>query len=158
MTPANLKEKVMREYQEFTFGWLIFAMIIPIHLLLSYTYFTGLGNRPMGTTEFLIVTSVLVLTCLLFYGLTTRVTEDHIVVVFGVGLIRKKIKLSRIVSVETVTSPWYYGWGIRFIPNGILYNISGTEGVELKFSDTNRIVRIGSKDAGKLKQEILHRL
>jgi hypothetical protein len=62
------------------------------------------------------------------------------------------------MTVESVTSPWYYGWGIRMIPNGTLYNISGGDGVELKFADTNRIIRIGTKDSLTLKKEIRKRL
>ena len=44
------------------------------------------------------------------------------------------------------------------IPNGALYNISGTDGVELKFDDTNKIIRIGTKDSLILKKEIEKRL
>jgi hypothetical protein len=39
-----------------------------------------------------------------------------------------------------------------------LYNISGTRGVELKFNDTERIIRIGTKDPLTLKKEIEKRL
>ncbi|MGV3587775.1 MAG: hypothetical protein ACO1OF_12280 [Adhaeribacter sp.] len=93
-----------------------------------------------------------------FYGLTTKITAEAITVSFGIGLIRKRIKLQRIKTVDTVKSPWYYGWGIRIIPNGTLYNISGTDGVELKFNDTDRIIRIGTKDSLTLKKEIEKRL
>jgi hypothetical protein len=99
-----------------------------------------------------------ILVCLLFYGLTTKITPDTISVSFGIGLIRKRIKLKRIKTVEIVKSPWYYGWGIRIIPNGTLYNMSGTDGVELKFNDTDRIIRIGAKDSLTLKKEIEKRL
>jgi hypothetical protein len=40
----------------------------------------------------------------------------------------------------------------------MLYNIGGSDGVELKFSDTIRVIRIGTKDALNLKQEIEKRL
>lgn len=148
----------MKDYKEFTFGWLIFAFVVPIHLLLTYLYVNNLGDRPIGTNGFIAITSILILVGLLFYGLTIRITSRTIFVSFGIGLIRKKIPLERITSVVTVKSPWYYGWGIRMIPNGILYNISGTGGVELKFNDTKNIVRIGSKDSSRLKMEIERRL
>ena len=50
------------------------------------------------------------------------------------------------------------GWGIRIIPNGMLYNVGGSRGVELRFTDTTRIIRIGTKDALKLKSEINRQL
>lgn len=66
--------------------------------------------------------------------------------------------MQKIKSIQIVESPWYYGWGIRLIPNGILYNISGQKGVELTFSDTNKVIRIGSKKPDALKLEIEKRL
>jgi hypothetical protein len=148
----------MKDYKEFTFGWLIFTLFIPIHLLMTYLYINDIGDRPMGTNVYIIVTVTFILIYFLFYGLTTKITSDTITVSFGVGLIKKKILLKRIISVDTIKSPSRYGWGIRIIPNGTLYNISGNKGVELKFNDTNRIIRIGTKDSLKLKTEIEKRL
>lgn len=151
---ANTRNTSISEYKEFTFGWLIFAFIIPIHAVLTYFYLNSPGVNGMGFNEYLVVTFVFILVCILFYGLTTKINSEAIIVSFGVGLIRKKIKLDRIRSVKTVRSPWYYGWGLRIIPGGMLYNISGFEGVELTFHDTNRIMRIGTKDSLRLKNEI----
>lgn len=148
----------MKDYKEFTFGWLIFVFAIPIHLFLTYLYVNNLGDRPMGTDGYIVFTLAVILVCLLFYGLTTKITSDTIVVSFGIGLIRKRIELKRVKKVDEVESPWYYGWGIRIIPHGTLFNISGTRGVELKFNDTRRIIRIGTKDSSTLKREIESRL
>lgn len=148
----------MKDYKEFTFSWLIFALVVPIHLLISYFYLNNIGNEPIDTTNYLVVTITFIIVCTLFYGLTTKVTSDTISISFGIGLIRKTIQLNRIKTVDAVKTPWYYGWGIRIIPNGMLWNISGTDGVELKFNDTTRIIRIGSKNSTLLKSEIEKRL
>ena len=148
----------MRDYKEFTFGWLIFIFVIPIYLLLTYLRLNEIGDRPIDSNGHIAMTLLFIVICFLFYGLTTKVTRDAITVSFGIGIIRKRIPLKRIRTVKTVKSPWYYGWGIRIIPKGILYNISGTDGVELKFNDTSRIVRIGTKDSSTLKKEIEKRL
>jgi hypothetical protein len=86
--------------------------------------------------------------------MTIKIDERLLTISFGIGLIRKRIEIARIKNVETVKNPWYYGWGIRIIPKGMLYNISGTAGIELKFKDTERLVRIGTKNSTQLKQEI----
>jgi len=148
----------MKSYKEFTFGWLIFVLAIPIHLLVAYLYVNQLGDRPVGTGGFTAISLVFIIIYFLFYGLTTKITLDAIVVSFGIGLIIKRIPLKRVEAVDIITSPWYYGWGIRIIPNGMMYNISGSQGVELKFNDTKRIVRIGTKDPSRLKKEIKMRL
>lgn len=148
----------MKDYKEFTFGWITFISAVPIYLYLTYFHPNRHGHLAIGTTVHLIFTLMIVIICLLFYGLTTKVSSDAILISFGVGLIRKRIKLNRITGITTVTSPWYYGWGIRLIPNGLLYNISGTAGVELRFNDTNRIIRIGSPHPSALRKAIEERL
>ena len=148
----------MNDHKEFQFGWIIFIFVIPVQILMTYFYLNGIGDNPLETNGFLVISLIIVLTYLLFYGLTTRITVDTIKISFGIGLIRKTIQLSRIKTVEPVKNPWYYGWGIRFIRGGMLYNISGSDAVELKFTDTDKVIRIGTKDPMKLKLEIKKRL
>ena len=56
-----------------------------------------------------------------------------------------------------VKNPWYYGWGIRWTPDGPLYNIAGEGGVMLILADGKKI-RIGSDEpellAGAISQAI----
>lgn len=113
-------------------------------------FITQAGTKPMPLVPFLIANSTFVIIYLLFYGMTTTVNEDSIRISYGIGLITKKIKLSDVNAVSIVSNPWYYGWGIRIIPNGMLYNISGSAGIELTFRERSRIFRIGSSNAEAL--------
>jgi hypothetical protein len=148
----------MNQYKEFQFGWLIFAFLIPAVAVITYLFMNDMGSRPLGIVAYMVICLVILIMYALFYRLTTTVSEDWIIVSFGIGIINKRIAISRIKTVSVVKNPWYYGWGIRFIPNGMLYNISGSEGVELTFNDTGRVIRIGSANAGRLKEEINKRL
>ena len=148
----------MKDYTEFQFGWIIFVIMIPLQIMIFYFYLNDIGDRPLETNGFLIINLIIILIYSLFYGMTTRITDDSIRLSFGIGLIRKTIQLNQIMTIETVKNPWYFGWGVRFIPNGMLYNITGTAAIELKFKHTNKVFRIGSKDPLKLKQEIEKRL
>lgn len=150
--------KKLKPYREFTFGWIIFAFALPVFGLQTYLFVNNLGDRPISNTGFILVTLLMVVICLLFYGMTTKITGDRISISYGLGLIRKNIPLARITSVEPAESPWWYGWGIRLIPKGMMYNISGTESVELKFNDTDRIFRIGTKNPSLLAREIKLRI
>jgi hypothetical protein len=47
--------------------------------------------------------------------------------------------------VTRVRNPWYYGWGIRFISNGMVYNVSGFDAVEIALADGRR-VRLGTDE------------
>ena len=145
-------------FREFAFGWMLLALMIPLIALEVYLFVTGAGDRPLTLTWFILISGLLLLTWLLFFGMTTEVSNETIIVSFGLGLIRKRIPISRVASAESVRSPWYYGWGIRLIPNGMMYNIDGLESVELRFKDSRRIFRIGSKRPNDLKREIVARI
>ena len=148
----------MVRYREFQFSWLITIVLLPFQGWLVYSYLNNLGNRPMSLEIFLILTGLFVLIYLTFYGMTTSINSEKIIISFGIGLFRKRINLSRIAKVDTSRSPWYYGYGIRLIPNGWMYNVSGPHSVELTFTDGDRIIRIGTQDPQRLKQEFDSRL
>ena len=141
-------------YREFQFSWLLTGILIPVYLLITYFYITGLGDRPSPTNGFLMLSGLFVFLFLLFYRMTTVVDKGEIKVSFGVGLIRKKIRVSDVKSVQSVTNPWYYGYGIRMVPNGWLYNVSGPHAVELQFYDRKRVVMVGTKRPAELRNLI----
>ena len=96
--------------------------------------------------------------CLFFFRLVTEIHADKITIYFGSGLIKKTIPFDKIKGVKVVRNKWYYGWGIRFIINGWLWNLWGLDAVELSFKDKNSIFRIGSQEAEKLKSAIERQL
>ena len=148
----------MKDYKEFQFGWILFVFMIPMQIMVTFFYYNDIGDRPLETSVFWVINLIIFLICLLFYGMTTKLKTDSISLAYGIGLVRSRIQLNKIKSIEIVKNPWYYGRGIRLIPKGVLYNIQGSDGIELKFNYTNRLVRIGTKDPIKLKQEIEKRL
>ncbi len=50
-------------------------------------------------------------------------------------------------------NPCYYGWGIRWTPNGWLYNVSGFYAVEIKMK-TGKKYRIGTDAPNELEKAI----
>jgi len=148
----------MKPYKEFQFAWLLFAVVVPIHILIIYVNVNSLGTRPLTNAGFIIGNSVFILIYLLFYGMKTTVNSDWIIISFGMGLICKRIPMEKIESAKPVDNLWYYGLGIRIIPGGMLYSISGFHAVELKFQNSQDVVRIGSKNPTQLMNEITTRL
>ena len=90
---------------------------------------------------------------LLFSTLTVSVDGDSLLATFGVGLIRKRVRFSGVVSFSRVRNPWYYGWGIHFFRGGTLYNVSGLSAIEFRMS-SGRYVRIGTADPAVLASAI----
>ena len=146
--------KKMNRYKEFQFAWWsvwVFGFMVLMNVSM---YLSGAGTRPMTFIGVLIFMSIIIVVFSLFYGMTTKIDSEKINITFGVGLIQKNIAVAKIKSVKTAKSSWLSGWGIRFIRNGMLYNISGLNCVELSFHDTDRIIKIGTKDSAHLKTEI----
>ena len=111
----------------------------------------------MATSGFhwiaLAVLIILALCSGLFATLTVGVDEDGVRIRFGPGVIRKRFPMKEIASCQVVRNPWYYGWGIRLIPHGLLYNVSGFLSVELRMKSGKRY-RIGTDDPGQLAEAV----
>ena len=90
----------------------------------------------------------------LFATLTVEIRDGLLRFRFGLGLIRKKLKVAEIESCEVVRNPWYYGWGIHATGKGWVYNVSGFEAVEIFMSDGRRL-RIGTDEPDLLRKAIL---
>ena len=82
--------------------------------------------------------------------LTVTINERQVEGRFGLGLFRKAIPVPEIVTHRAVRNPGYYGWGIRPIPGGWLFNVSGFWAVELQMNKGKRY-RIGTDDVAGLR-------
>lgn len=146
------------DYTEFQIGKVLFVFVLPLQILSAYFFLDDLGSEYLGITGLIVFNFIVILVYLMFYGMTTIISKDQITVLYGIGLIRKRIQISKIASVRSVENPWYNGLGVRFIPNGMLYSIDGKYAVELKLKDTNRVIRIGTKNSTQLRRKITKRM
>lgn len=97
--------------------------------------------------------AVILVVALLFGSLTVEVAQDEVRLWFGVGLVRRRIALGDVVGAQAVRNSWTSGWGIRWIPGGWLYNVSGLDAVELQFVHGG-VVRIGTDQPRELERAI----
>jgi hypothetical protein len=95
------------------------------------------------------VAAILLSTMFLFASLTVEVTDSDVHLSFGPGIVRRTFPVADIAAARLVHNPWYYGWGIHLTPSGWLFNVAGSEAVELSFRSGRR-VRIGSDEATRL--------
>ena len=103
----------------------------------------------VGTIATSSVSLVLVICFVLFHSLTVKVTQDVISLKFGSGPIGKQFAVSDVESAKVVTNRWYYGWGIKMIPHGWLFNVSGFDAVEIQLQN-GRKYRIGTDEPDEL--------
>ena len=127
-------------------------------LMLVIIYLTAeLTHKPLPWPANIILGGAMILfvvLLILFSSLTASIEDGILTVHFGLGLLlKKKILLSDVQSAEIVTNPWYYGWGLRLTPHGILWNVAGDQAVKLVFKNGKKF-QIGTDDPEGLKQAI----
>ncbi|MBI4720615.1 MAG: hypothetical protein HY770_05250 [Chitinivibrionia bacterium] len=125
-------------YRHTQVGKLVLALVgIPIVVLILVALFVEAEAMALVTLGLLAVALVL------FSTLTVEVGRDSVLIWFGPGIVRKRFALSDIRGVRVVRNKWFYGWGIRRLPSGWLYCVSGLDAVELEMTDGTR-QRIGT--------------
>jgi hypothetical protein len=138
----------MIRYRHRQVGTLVLLIVgFSVAALAAVLYFVE--PNPVGTA----VLIILALCMGLFWALTVEVTETDLILKFGFGLIRKRFPLEAIAAARAVRNKWYYGWGIRLLPHGWLYNVSGLDAVEIDMADGSRH-RIGTDQPSELARAI----
>lgn len=140
------------------FGTVSVLIVLPLLLL-----FTGmliksdLTNSPDFYVHIILVL-IFIICLLFFYKLTIFVSSSHVTFKLGIGVIRKSYKISDISTCRPVFNSVLNGIGIRMLPNGWLYNVSGLEAIELRFHNKASVVRIGTnkpEEISRLIQSII---
>lgn len=131
-------------YRERQIGWLILIVLaLSATLVFGTTWWREPAELrgPLG-----LVAAVLGLLAIGMGSLTVEVGGGELRWRFGwLGWPGGRIALSDIASVEPCRTTWREGWGIRFTPDGMLYNVSGCDAVRVTRRDGRRL-RLGSAD------------
>ncbi len=100
-----------------------------------------------------VLLGVFLVVAMFFATQTIEIKQDLLRVRQGVGLVQKKIRLDEIKTCEAVRNKWYYGWGVRKIPHGWLYSVSGLKAVQIIMKNGSRI-RFGTDEPESVCQAI----
>jgi len=120
------------------------AVLLPV-LIFCIVMLIITGFDDLVTALVLIFVIVTFIICLvIFYKLTIEIDDTYLAFTLGTGLIKKKYALKDIEVVKPVKNSAIYGIGIRMIPDGWLYNVSGQYAVELTFKNKKSKIRIGT--------------
>jgi len=148
----------MKHYSHFQFSWFMNTIFTLYTVFVIFAYINQWGNNPIGLTGVFIFLILFVIITAFFYGMRVTVTDTEIRISMGIGIIRKHIPLQSIDSIAMKTNPWYYGLGIRLLPNGMLYTVQSNRVVEINLKDSGKVVHIGSTDRDRLYDAIHTRL
>ena len=136
-----------QNYRHTQIGYLTLIVIIVAALGIA----VSLPNEARPVT--LGVAALLVIIAVLFSSLTVEVGGEELRFHFGPGFWRKRVALSEVAAATPTQSSWWEGWGIRFTPRGMLYNVSGTNAVEIELRSGRRF-RIGTDEPEAMVQAI----
>ena len=84
-----------------------------------------------------------------FSRLTVTVTSGLVTAAFAWGWPRRRVELATVRAVHRVRNKWYYGWGIRKVPRGWMFNVWGLDAVELEL-ESGKVFRIGTDEPDEL--------
>jgi hypothetical protein len=123
------------------FGWFTVFALTAMAVWFALVAAFSPGER----TEFQSILLIIAALQVVFYQLTTIVTDTTLTVRYGVGLLAFRFPLSEITQITERTVPWYAGYGIRWVGDAWLFNVSGRDAIEVTF-DSGRKVWVGTDD------------
>jgi hypothetical protein len=123
------------------FGWFTVFALTAMAVWFALVAAFSPGER----TEFQSILLIIAALQVVFYQLTTIVSETTLTVRYGVGLLAFRFPLSEITQITERTVPWYAGYGIRWVGDAWLFNVSGRDAIEVTF-DSGRKVWVGTDD------------
>ncbi|HEX9483562.1 MAG TPA: hypothetical protein VF929_03240 [Gemmatimonadaceae bacterium] len=124
------------------------SYLFPVLFLVSASVVGALAWT-QGPRWLLLITVLFVLVAALMSSLTIEVNDQVLTSYFGPGIARKTVRRSDIASVEASSSSALEGWGIRITTRGMLYNVTGSETVEIRLSSGERY-RLGTDQQAAL--------
>jgi hypothetical protein len=144
----NLIDVMEKKFIEVQSGLYI---VLIVWLLVLTPIFRTVEEMPLWSVA--LILAICLVVSLFFYRLKTEISLDKIKLTFGLFL-TKTIDIKKIKKAEVVRNKWYYGWGIRYVFNGWMWNIYGLDAVELQFKDRDAVFKVGSQKANDLKKAI----
>ena len=125
-------------YRHTQIGWAMILILGCVIGLLAWT-----ASWSVGQPVVLSVLGLMVLILILFISQTVIVDDEAVQVRVGPGLLRRRVALTEIESVDRLRLPWWaVTYGIRMSLNGRrqLWRVSGSEAVDLTLSGARRLL------------------
>lgn len=108
-----------------------------------------LGMGSIARTAALVIGGLLAVIGFIFSTLTIEIRDGTLRSWFGPGVWRKEWPVREITDASVGRSNFIEGWGIRFTPRGMLYNVSGFAVIEVTLLSGTRF-RLGTDEPERL--------
>ena len=136
-------------HSQYGFTWLFVIVWMVIVMALVAVF----GNEETDAVLILAVTGAFLLLIgaitFWFSRLTIAIADDDVTAYFGAGWPRRSIKRHEIIGFRKERNKWWYGWGVRKVPGGWMYNVWGLDAVELELASGKKF-RLGTDEPDDL--------
>lgn len=91
----------------------------------------------------------------MFWRLRTSVDQEAVHVAFTFGWPKRTFPIEAVDAHTPARTRWYFGWGIRLIPQGWMFNVWGFDAVDVAYrtNGTIKTFRIGTDDPNGLDRD-----
>lgn len=139
-------------YKKTQIGTLFIVFMCVFVLLISIPAFLGKGIQVLTSTPFLVSYGLIFIIVLLFFQMQMKLTPEGVRITYGIGIIRIFLPIDKVHRIESIRTKWYWGLGIRYTPDGVLYNIQGLQAVRVYYEigGQKKTVMLGSAAPGEL--------
>lgn len=138
----------MRTYEHHQTG--VVGPIIGGPVIVGLLVFAMAFDGMLATNLFIGVVVIVVLA--MFSRLRTHVDHKVVTVAFTFGWPRRTIPVEDIDDHSPVRNKWIYGYGVRLVPGGVMYNVAGLDAVAITYrhKGKTKTFRIGTDDPAGL--------
>ncbi len=126
------------------YSW-VFAVVSFVFVVVALV---TVEDASRGVSMLAVLPIVIVLAVVVWLSrLEVVVADDRSVVTatFGWGWPKRSIQLADVEAIRAVRNRWWYGLGIRKVPDGWMFNVWGLDAVELRL-ESGKAFRIGTAD------------
>ncbi|SFR52304.1 hypothetical protein SAMN04490243_2576 [Robiginitalea myxolifaciens] len=120
-------------YKKTQIGTLFIVFMCVFVALISIPAFLGKGVQVLTSTPFLVSYGLIFIILLLFFRMQLELTPEGVRITYGIGIIRIFLPIDKVHRTESISTKWYWGLGIRYTPEGVLYNIQGLQAVRVYY-------------------------
>ena len=137
------------EYRQTQSGYIAVFVVVWFVLILLVVVLLSDGQEPGVVAAVAGALLFIAVVVFWFNRLSVIVRAEEVRVYFGPGWPRRSIATHNIIGFRQVRNKWWYGWGIRLIPGGWMYNVWGLDAIELDLANGKKF-RIGTREPSEL--------
>jgi hypothetical protein len=131
--------------------------IIVIAFLVVVAVISAASGEAAAVVVVLFVAAIVGAALVVFGRLTVEVTEEGLNAFFGWGWPRRTLTWDKATATRIVRNRWWYGFGIRWFPGGMLWNVWTLDAVEFDL-DSGRKFRVGTDEPEALLAALVGRV